>query len=43
MRVYETATLYNSTTLDLATNPTADDYVIIQGVKFTFKAIPSSA
>lgn len=36
MPVYGVSTLYSTTTLDLATNPTAGDYVVIQGVKFTF-------
>lgn len=36
MSVYGVSTLYSTTTLDLATNPTANDYVVIQGVKFTF-------
>lgn len=38
MNVYSASTLYSTTTLDLATNPTANDYVVIQGVKFTFVA-----
>lgn len=38
MPVYGVSTLYSTTTLDLATNPTAGDYVVIQGVKFTFVA-----
>lgn len=36
MPVYEASNLTTTTTLDLATNPTAGDYVYIQGVKFTF-------
>lgn len=36
MATYGVTTLYSTTTLDLATNPTDWDYVVIQGVKFTF-------
>ena len=36
MEVYSTGNLTTSTVLDLATNPTAGDYVEIKGVKFTF-------
>lgn len=36
MKTYGVSTLYATTTLDLATNPTANDYVDIQGVRFTF-------
>jgi len=36
MDVYSTGNLTTSTTLDLATNPTAGDFVEIKGVKFTF-------
>lgn len=36
MDVYSTGNLTTSTVLDLATNPTAGDYVEIKGVKFTF-------
>lgn len=36
MQVYEASALTSTTTLDLATNPTANDYIYIQGVKFTF-------
>lgn len=36
MKVYEASNLTSTTTLDLATNPTAGDYIYIQGVKFTF-------
>lgn len=36
MPVYSASNLTSTTTLDLATNPTAWDYVYIQGVKFTF-------
>lgn len=43
MPVYGVSTLYSTTTLDLATNPTANDYVVIQGVKFTFVASPTVA
>lgn len=43
MNVYSASTLYSTTTLDLATNVTAGDYVVIQGVKFTFVASPSAA
>jgi hypothetical protein len=42
MPTYEVSTLYWSTTLDLATNPTANDYVYIQWVKFTFVATPTN-
>jgi len=38
MPVYEASNLTSTTTLDLATNPTAGDYIYIQGVKFTFVA-----
>lgn len=38
MPVYEASNLTSTTTLDLATNPTAADFVYIQGVKFTFVA-----
>lgn len=38
MSTYGVSTLYSTTTLDLATNPTANDYVDIQGVRFTFVA-----
>ena len=30
-------------TLDLATNPSADDTVTVNGVVFTYKAAPASA
>ncbi len=43
MNVYSASTLYSTTTLDLATNPTANDYVVVQGVKFTFVASPTVA
>ncbi len=43
MNVYSASTLYSTTTLDLATNPLANDYVVIQGVKFTFVASPAAA
>ena len=43
MSVYSASTLYSTTTLDLATNPTAGDYVVIQGVKFTFVASIAAA
>lgn len=36
MSTYGVSTLYSTTVLDLATNPTAGDYIVIQGVKFTF-------
>jgi hypothetical protein len=36
MPVYEASNLTTTTTLDLATNPTAGDYIYVQGVKFTF-------
>lgn len=42
MSTYAVSTLYSTTTLDLATNPTAGDYVVIQGVKFTFVATVGS-
>jgi hypothetical protein len=43
MPVYEASNLTSTTTLDLATNPTAGDFVYVQGVKFTFRAVPSLA
>ena len=43
MKVYEASSLTTTTTLDLATNPTAGDYVEIKGVRFTFRASPSLA
>lgn len=43
MNVYGVSTLYSTTTLDLATNPTAGDYVVVQGVKFTFVAAIGTA
>lgn len=43
MSTYGVSTLSGSTTLDLATNPTAGDFVVIQGVKFTFRAVPALA
>ncbi len=43
MNVYSASTLYSTTTLDLATNPTAGDYVVVQGVKFTFVAAIGTA
>lgn len=36
MNVYSTSTLSGSTILDLATNPTNNDYIVVHGVKFTF-------
>lgn len=36
MKTYGVSTLYSTTTLDLATNPTANDYVDIHGIRFTF-------
>ena len=36
MSTYGVSTLYSTTILDLATNPTANDYIVVQGVKFTF-------
>jgi len=41
MKAYEVSNLYGSTSFAMATEPTADDYFYIQGVKFTFKAVPS--
>lgn len=41
MMTYGVSTLSGSTTLDLATNPTAGDYIVLQGVKFTARAVPS--
>jgi hypothetical protein len=41
MMTYGVSTLYSSTVLDLATNPTAGDFVVIHGVKFTFVAVPA--
>lgn len=43
MKVYEASNLTSTTVLDLATNPTAGDFVVIQGVTFTFRAVPSLA
>jgi len=43
MKTYGVSTLYATTTLDLATNPTAGDYVDIQGVRFTFVAVIGTA
>lgn len=42
VNVYESSTLTYSTIFDLATNPTADDYFYIKGVKFTFVAAPAN-
>lgn len=36
MKTYEVSTLTATTTLDLATNPTANDFIYIKGIKFTF-------
>lgn len=36
MKVYDVSTLTSTTTLDLATNPTAGDFIYIKGIKFTF-------
>lgn len=36
MKTYGVSTLYSTTVLDLATNPTAGDYIVVMGVKFTF-------
>lgn len=41
MKTYGVSTLYATTTFDCATNPTANDYVDIQGVRFTFVATPT--
>lgn len=43
LKVYEVSTLTSTTTLDLATNPSANDYVDIQGTRFTFVASPTAA
>ena len=43
MSVYESSTLTSNTVLDLATNPTAGDFIYIKGVKFEFVAVPSTA
>lgn len=43
MKVYEASNLTSTTILDLATNPTAGDFVVIQGVTFTFRAVPALA
>lgn len=43
MKTYGVSTLYATTTFDCATNPTANDYVDIQGVRFTFVATPAAA
>jgi hypothetical protein len=42
MKTYGVSTLYATTTFDCATNPTANDYVDIQGVRFTFVATPTN-
>lgn len=42
MQVYGVSSLYSTTTFDCATNPTADDWVEIQGVRFTFVATPTN-
>jgi len=39
MKVYEASSLTTTTTLDVATNPTAGDYVEIKGVRLTFTAL----
>lgn len=36
MKVYDVSTLTSSTILDLATNPTAWDFIYIKGIKFSF-------
>lgn len=41
MPTYGVSTLSGSTTLDLATNPTAGDFIVIQGVVFTARAVPA--
>jgi len=43
MSVYEASTLSSSTTLDLATNPSATDTVYVKGVKFEYVVSPSTA
>lgn len=43
MSVYEASTLTSTAVLDLATNPTAWDYVYIKWVKFEFVAVPATA
>lgn len=43
MRLYVSTNLTASYTLDLATNPTADDTITINGVVLTAKAVPSAA
>jgi hypothetical protein len=42
MKVYDVSTLTSTTTLDLATNPTAGDFIYIKGIKFTFVATPTN-
>ena len=39
MNVYGVSTLSGATTLDLATNPTAWDYIVVQGVKLNLVAL----
>ena len=41
--LYSTNNLTNTAVLSLATQPTADDTVVIQGVTFTFVASPTAA
>lgn len=36
LKMYDVSTLTASTVLDLATNPTAGDFVFIKGIKFTY-------
>jgi len=43
LNVYKTSTLTSSTVLDMATNPTAWDYIYIKGVKFEFVVTPATA
>jgi len=41
--LYSSNNLTGTASLALATQPTADDTIVIQGVTFTFKAVPSAA
>ena len=41
LKMYDVSTLTSSTVLDLATNPTAWDYIDVKGVRFTARAVPA--
>lgn len=41
LKMYDVSTLTSSTVLDLATNPTAGDYIEIKGIRFTARAVPA--